>query len=187
MYFRSPPSYEDGANYFVTITVEDEDGLRDTLNVDVTVTDVEEEGVVTIEPQRGWDGAPFRAMLTDEDGGVSGNAWQWQRSSNRSSWSDIPGATSATYFPTPDVVGDYLRATVTYADSRGGSKSAMAALKGRLGDSNDRPGTNNAPEFEDTTAERSIGQGHGGGPEHRCAGAGQPTRTVTTCSRTRCR
>ena len=163
LYFRSPPSYEDGADYFVTITVEDEDGLRDTLNVDVTVTDVEEAGVVTINPRRGWDGTRFQAQLVDDDAVVGSVNWQWQRSSNRSSWSDIPGATSATYFPTPDVVGDYLRATVTYADSRGRSKSAMAALKGRLGDSNDRPGTNNAPEFEDTTADRSIGQGTAAG------------------------
>ena len=159
LWFRTPPSYELGASYSVTITVADEDGLSDSLFVTVTVTDVEEAGVVTINPRRGWDGTSFRAELEDDDNVVGSADWQWQRSSNRSSWSDISGATSSSYTADADDVGHYLRATASYEDDRGSGKEAMAALAGRIGDSADRPSTNSAPEFTDPTAERSVGQG----------------------------
>ena len=35
---------------------EDDDGLTGSLSVTVTVTDVEEDGVITLSPLRGWDG-----------------------------------------------------------------------------------------------------------------------------------
>ena len=47
LYFRSPPSYEEDDSYSVTVMAEDEDNLRDSLTVTVTVTDVEEDGVIT--------------------------------------------------------------------------------------------------------------------------------------------
>ncbi|MDE2801481.1 MAG: cadherin domain-containing protein, partial [Chloroflexota bacterium] len=163
LHFAAPPSYERGSSYPVTITVEDEDGLSDSLFVTVTVTDVEEAGVVTVEPWRGWDGTAFQVELDDDDGNVSNESWQWQRSSNRSSWTDIAGATSRNYTATTDDIGRYLRAVASYEDDRGGSKEASAEVTGRIGDANDRPSTNNAPEFADTTAERSIGQGTAAG------------------------
>ena len=42
------------------------------------------------------------------------------------SYTDIEDAEAATYSPTSDDVGDYLRATVTYTDGHGPDKSAMA-------------------------------------------------------------
>ena len=164
LYFASPPSYEDGTNYSVTITAEDEKGLSDSLFVSVTVTDMEEAGVVTIQPKRGWDGTRFDAELDDDDNVVGGVTWQWQRSFNRSSWSDIQtNATSISYTATADDVGHYLRATASYEDERSSGKEASVEVTGRIVDSNDRPATNSAPEFADTTAERSIGQGTAAG------------------------
>ena len=159
LHFAAPPSYEDGENYSVTITVEDEDGLSGSLSVTVTVTDLEEAGVVTIQPRRGWDGTTFRAALVDDDNIVGSVNWQWQRSSNRSSWGDISGATLASYTADTDDVNQYLRAVASYEDDRGSGKEASTALAGRIGDSADRPATNSDPEFPDTTAERSVGQG----------------------------
>ena len=167
LYFRTPPSYEGGTtSYTVTVTATDDDAdgnLSGSLSVTVTVTDVEEEGTVTIEPLRGWDGTTFQAGLDDDDGGVSGETWQWERSSNRSSWEAISGATSDTYTAAADVVGRYLRVTVTYEDTRGSGKEASAALTGRIEDSADRPISNNAPMFTETALERSVGQGTAAG------------------------
>ena len=163
LHFAAPPSYEDGASYSVTIMVEDEEGLSDSLSVSVTVTDVEEAGVVAIEPKRGWEGTSFQAELDDDDNVIGSASWQWQRSSNRSSWGDVSGATSRFYTAGADDVGQYLRATATYEDGRGSGKEASLALPGRIGDSTNRPATNNAPEFSDTTAERSVGQGTAAG------------------------
>ena len=56
LYFRTPPSFETRTNNRVTVTAEDDGGLSDALTVDVTVTDVEEDGVITLSTLRGWDG-----------------------------------------------------------------------------------------------------------------------------------
>ena len=163
LHFATPPSYEDGTNYSVTITSEDEEGLSGSLFVSVTVTDLEEAGVVTIEPKRGWDGTTFTAELVDDDTVVGSVGWQWQRSSNRSSWGDISGATSSSYTAGADDINQYLRAVATYEDDRGSGKSAQSAATGRIGDSTNQPATNIAPQFADTTAERSVGQGTAAG------------------------
>ena len=147
LYFRTPPSYEVPIPYSVTVTATDDDAttpLAGTLDVAVTVTDVEEEGTITIEPPRGWDGTTFRAGLDDDDGVVS-TTWLWERSSNRSSWAVVGRADA--YTATDDDVGQYLRATASYLDGPGSNKEASAALTERVGDSTDRPTVNTAPEF----------------------------------------
>ena len=162
LHFRSPPSFEQRTDYTVTITATDDDEttpLSGSLSVTVTVTDAEEDGTVTIEPPRGWDGTTFTAGLDDDDGGITNETWQWQRSSNRSNWEDISGAISYSYLATADDVGRYLRVTVTYEDNRGSGKEASAAVTGRIEDSTDRPPMNNAPTFSQATTTRSIGQG----------------------------
>ena len=71
LYFRSPPSFEEQTTYEVTVTATDDDEtapLLGSLAVTVTVTDVEEEGTITINPPRGWDGTTFTARLVDDDG-----------------------------------------------------------------------------------------------------------------------
>ena len=172
LYFRTPPSAESGTtSYTVTITATDDDTtplsttpLSGSLAVTVTVTDVEENGTIAISPLLGWEGTSFTADLTDGDGGISGESWQWARSSNRSSWTDIPNASSASYTATSADVGNYLRASVTYSDRRSSNKTAEAVLAGRIGDVNDRQATNNAPEFTDTPpVTRAIGQGTAAG------------------------
>ena len=166
LHFRSPPSFETQTSYTVTVTATDDyetAPLSGSLSVTVTVTDAEESGVVTLSLLRGWDGTAFQAVLDDDDGGITGETWQWERSSNRSRWSDIAGATSSSYTATADDVGQYLRATVSYTDRRGSNKEASAAVTGRIEDSTDRPESNNAPTFAETAPERSVGQGTAAG------------------------
>ena len=121
LHFRTPPSFEGRTTYSVTVIATDDDEttpLSGTLAVTVTVTDVEEKGVVTIAPSRGWVDVQtqFIASLTDDDGGTADTTWQWARSPNgRSGWRDIAGQTAARYTATADDVNQYLRATATYA------------------------------------------------------------------------
>ena len=163
LHFMAPPSYEasPGVPYNVTVQAEDEGGLTGSLAVTVTVFDVEEEGTISIEPPRGWTGTQFSATLSDGDGGVGGEAWQWARSSNRSTWNDISGATGERYDAVADDAGQYLRVTATYSDRRGSNKEASAVLTARVGET--RPATNNPPEFPDTATTRSVGQGTAAG------------------------
>ena len=174
LYFATPPSAESGTtSYTVTITATDDDAtpLSGSLTVTVTVTDVEENGTVTISPPRGWEGTQLLAELEDDDGSTGNITWQWARSSNRSSWTDIPTASSASYTATPADVGNYLRASVTYTDRRGSNKTALAVLTVQVGA--DRPTTNIDPAFADTTVTRDVGQGTAAG---RSVGA--PLRAV---------
>ena len=165
LYFRTPPSFESGSTtHRVTVSAADDGGLSATLAVSVSVTDMEEEGVVTVTPPRGWAdvATQFSADLTDDDGGETGIDWRWARSPNgRSGWVDIAGATSSSYTAGADDVGTYLRATAFYEDRRGSNKTAQSAPTGRIEDL--RPATNSAPAFEDDTVTRSIGQGTAAG------------------------
>ena len=147
----------------MTVTAEDDGGLRDSLSVTVTVTDVEENGTVTITPPRGWADAGTQLSGALEDGDrVTGSIdWQWARSSNRSNWTDIAGQTSSTYRVTADDDSHYLRVTASYEDARDTGKMASGVLAGRIGVV--RPTTNELPAFADTTDTRSVGQGTSAG------------------------
>ena len=162
--FRTPPSFEDQTSYRVTVEATDDGGLAATLAVSVSVTDMEEEGVVTVTPPRGWAGVAtqFSADLTDDDGGEINITWRWARSPNgRSGWVDIAGATSSSYTAGADDDGYYLRATAFYEDRRGSNKTAQSAPTERIEDL--RPATNSAPAFDDDMVTRSIGQGTAAG------------------------
>ena len=167
LYFLTPPSFEVQTSYQVTVTATDDDednALSGSLSVTIMVTDAEEEGTITIEPPRGWDGTTFQAGLDDDDGGISATTWQWARSPNgRSSWTDIANETSDSYTAGVDDVNQYLRATASYEDRRGSNKTASATVTGRIEDSTDRPISNNAPAFTETAPERSVGQGTAAG------------------------
>ena len=164
LYFFTPPSFEGQRTYSVTVEATDDGGLPDSLILSITVTDMEEEGVVTVTPPRGWADVQtqFSADLTDDDGSETNITWQWARSPNgRSGWVDIAGATSSSYTADAGDVGAYLRATAFYEDRRGSNKTAQSAPTGRIDEL--KPATNRAPAFEGATSTRSIGQGTAAG------------------------
>ena len=73
-------------------------------------------------------GVPITASVTDPDGDVSNVTWQ--RYNGTISDSDltqnaIAKATSATYKPVEDDIGDTLRARAMYTDGHGEGKTAM--------------------------------------------------------------
>ena len=135
--------YEDRISYSVTVTAQ-HNGSATSINVTITVTNVDELGAVTFSyPSPFQVNEVLTATLSDPDGPVSGETWIWERSLNQNSgWTVIPGATSASYTV---VVGDednYLRATATYTDAVFGfGKTAQAV-------SNKVPNLNWPPMFE---------------------------------------
>ncbi len=166
LYFVTPPSFEGiQTTYSVTVTATDDatSPLSGSFNVTVTVTDVEEEGLVRLTPPRGWDGTRFTAALTDDDGVTGSTIWRWMRSSGRSGGDVIPGATTNSYTATMDDVNQYLRVTATYEDGRGAGKEVEAVLTVRVSDVAEKPTANTAPAFPEATAARSIGQGTAAG------------------------
>ena len=58
----------------------------------------------------------------DPDGGVTGESWQWARTTTPAmmdSWMDIAGETNAAYTVTEGDTGYYLRVMATYMDAVG--------------------------------------------------------------------
>ena len=130
--FKNAPDHETKNEYRVRVNAGDGNADHtDTEDVTIIVTNVDEKGVVTL-PQEPKESVDLTATLTDPDGGETGPAWQWARSSSRSGgFTDIKDANSATHTPDNDDTGMYLRATVTYTDEQGGGKSAYAISTNR--------------------------------------------------------
>ncbi len=137
--FREPPNYEDpqsestssllSSRNVYRVTVEAAGGTR---AVTVTVTDVDEAGVASIDRPQPQVSRPLSASLRDEDGPVDDQRWQWARSVDGRTWTDIDGATEPERRPAPEDVGRYLRATVTYSDRFGTGKTASAVTLRRV-------------------------------------------------------
>ena len=134
--FTATPNYEspgdaDGDNdYEVTVVVTDADGNTDEHDVTVSVTNVEEDGEVTISTLQPRVGVELSASLTDPDGDINGLMWQWYRgetldlASLPTTECDadadnnclIEDATSSDYTPTSGDNGEFLTAVASYKD-----------------------------------------------------------------------
>ena len=153
--FTSPPNYEGPKSKSVgtvadknvyNVTVQATGGSEDVI---VTVTNVDEDGSISFtglgqfQPQVGRG---LEALLNDPDGGVTDEAWQWARSMDMETWTDIDGATTAKRSPAAADEGYYLRASVTYTDLFGSGKS-VARVTGNSVE--ERTVSNAAPSFAD--------------------------------------
>ena len=101
-------------------------------NVVVTVTDVDEAGTASIDRPQPQVGRLLSVSLLDEDDMVEDERWQWARSVDGRTWTNIEGATSPQRRPTPGDSGRYLRASVTYSDKFGAGKTASAVSAYRV-------------------------------------------------------
>ena len=96
---------------------------------------------------------PDNVVRVDQDqnltGAISDGAWQWSSSASMSgTFTDIDGATSASYTPGADDVGNYLMATVTYRDGESDADDKTASMMS-ANPVRARPNTNFAPTFPD--------------------------------------
>ena len=123
--FKAAPDYEKPGDankdnvYEVTVEATDEVGYTGTKDVKVTVTNVDEPGMVTMSQRQPRVGVAITASVTDPDGDVSNITWQWSKGGN-----NIDKATSATYKPVADDVDDTLTATAMYTDGEDEGKTA---------------------------------------------------------------
>ena len=117
--------YETKTSYSVTVQADDSNGGTDTIAVTITVTNVDEPGTVTFSPTPPKAGTLLTATVTDPDGNVSGEPWEWFKSdSANTGFNAISGQTLETYTPTAADVGKFLKAKVMYTDDEGSGKTA---------------------------------------------------------------
>ena len=158
--FKASPDFEAKASaggnniYVLTVVATDSGGQTASRDVTVRVTNVEEEGTVTLSSLQPEVGVALTASLTDPDGEISGLTWQWARADTMGgSYTAIAGATSAVYTPVSADDAKYLRATASYTDGEGSGKS-QSEESANLVQPHDT--TNVAPVFSPKTVSISV-------------------------------
>ena len=180
--FASPPDFEAPADmgmdnmYQVTVKAE-AGGEMDMMDVTITVTNVDEPGMVTLwagtdaltmAPQVGEtitgavmdpDGNPGDMPPIVMDTTINDVTWQWAKTKTpdmMESWMPITDATDAAYTVMDADEGYHLRATAMYADGEGMGK--MASMPTMM--------VTTTPEFADSEdGARSVAENTGAGME----------------------
>ena len=168
---KSPSSldYETKASYSVTIQVTDrEDALGvpetpitidDTIAVTINVTNVDEASIFNFSARAPVTGTPFTAVLKDHDGGVTAVTWQWAKSpTHRGTFTNISGATGASYTPVDADLGTYLKVTAHFTDGHGPGKSHEGTSANPVIDS-----PHKVPQFGTETRVISVDENSPGG------------------------
>ena len=134
--FNSAPDSENPADsnednmtnvYRVTVRAGDGNVGFGSIDVTINVTNVDEHGAVALSTTTPVVGTAVAARLSDPDGGVEDESWQWQRSTDGVAWSDISDTTSDSYTLVIADQGHRLRASVSYDDQQGVDKSGVSA------------------------------------------------------------
>ena len=136
--------YEEKSSYgSITVQVSDQknaageyDNTVDaTLNITIEVTDANDPGVVTFSNPYPTRSVNLTTSLHDQDGPESGRTWQWASSpAATDAFTNISGATSASYTPVAADVGHHLRATVTYTDGISQDDTASGSTENTVGE-----------------------------------------------------
>ena len=160
-------NHETKETYRVTVSVSDgrDNGGDDeqppvtdaTLDITITVTDADDPGTITFPVAPPSAGTTITAVLEDQDGIKTDVVvtWVWEISSDptdQTSWETIDGATTDSYIPQEEDIGDTLRVTATYDDEFDTGQTAWDETAAVL----EKEATNLQPSFADTPATRSI-------------------------------
>ena len=125
--FAASPDYEAPADadrdnvYEVTLSADDST-YQAERDVTITVTNVDEDGALTLSSETPVVDVALTATLADPDGPTN-VAWQWALEQADGTYVDIDMATSDTYTPVATDESFHLRVTVTYDDGHGAGKS----------------------------------------------------------------
>ena len=138
--FAAAPSFEtpNGDNiYTFTVVATDVQSrsprLTATVDVTVTVEDIEEAGTIEVDNLNPAVGDLITFVLTDPDGGIDlspggGFRWDIQGRSPGAAWETIPASTprstTTSYRADEDHTGFEIRAVADYGDRRGPLKTA---------------------------------------------------------------
>ena len=125
--YEAPADSGRNNRYNVTVVVTDDDEMTDMRAVEVEVTNVDENGAVTLSNLQPEVGTAIRATLDDPDGGETAVEWKWEVTPERTSipdcamhdgtdWDDLRAPDSLSYTPVEADAGRCLRATASYND-----------------------------------------------------------------------
>ena len=138
--------------------VTDNGGLSATADFTLTIRNVNEPGTASISGTLSG-GETLTASVTDPDGSISNQTYQWKRSASAGGMFNniTSNGTSSTYVLVADDVTKYLKVTVSYTDGHGSGKSATSNATGQIG------AGNSEPTFSSATATRTLPENSGAG------------------------
>ena len=123
---RSSLDYEIKNSFAFLLTVADPTNASVSIPVSVMVSNLEEEGTITLSTPQPYVGSEMIAFLDDPDGDVTEEVWSWERSLDRVRWEVIEEQSSDRYTPDDIDLNRYYRVSVNYADGEGSGKIAQA-------------------------------------------------------------
>ena len=126
--FEAPVDSDADNTYALTLLPSAGSSVADSvLSVTVMVSDVNEDGTVSLSTKRPRRGVSVTATVSDPDAVVDGSqTWVWERSGGYNKWVAISGADSPSYTPVAADAGSFLRASVSYSDNHGSGAQAQA-------------------------------------------------------------
>ena len=148
---RAALNYERKNSYTLVVRARDPFNSYASLPINISVTDVDEEGTVALSTSQPRVGAAVTATLNDPDGPLSNTTWQWNLADTATGTGrDISGAAGRSYTPVAGDLGKFLGVTVAYTDSFGAGKTAQsdplpvksANVPRNTGGGNNNPGNN---------------------------------------------
>ena len=180
--FESPTDANKDNSYKVKVVARDDAGNKSETDVTVVVTNVNEDGKMTLSSIQPAVGTELTAILTDPDGDVTNVSWQWASAltdtdedteAGFNGADDIADATSATYMPTSgdpaddeDIgdIGNFLWVRVTYNDAQASDdKSTTGVTEGQrslykvsANAVRELPETNVDPAFTERSVTREV-------------------------------
>ena len=161
--FLRPPDFEhpadDNNNNEYLLQVQARAGASDPVTVDVrvTVANVDEPGTVVLSSPQPQIGTPLEAEVSDPDGVLVVQAWIWQRKLGSGPWSNITTAMSSSYPPAAADDGYDLRVEAAYLD-RTGTGTDTAAVQAPYSTRAAPSAPNNAPDFGNSPVVRSVAE-----------------------------
>ena len=151
--FESPTDTNRDNAYEVTVVASD-GRLEDSRAVTVTVSNVDEAGVLRLSSVQPQVGTELGVDLEDPDASVTATRWVWEKSASRGGgWTTIESAAGDGYTPTDDDRDQFLRITVSYADGEGVGKTARTVTDNPI---QPAPVTNTPPDFASESGNRQV-------------------------------
>ena len=162
--FKTAPDYEmpmdaNTDNTYEVMVKAEVGGEMAEKSVTVMVTNVDEDGMVTLSPMTPVVGRELTATLADPDMVVEDSVtWEWSRSMtmDENTFTYITDADEAEYTPKAEDVGYYLMATATYDDGESSIKEATATTTSKVV-------ANAAPMFAAETATLMVAENSAAG------------------------
>jgi len=144
-------------SHVVQVRTTDANGLFFDESFTISLTDANDAptGTVSITGSltEGQELTANTTTLADEDD-LGAFSYQWQQSSDGTTWNNITGATQSTFTPNDPQVNQLLRVQVFYSDGGGNATTVTSAATMMIASINDTP--TGLPTISGTTTEGQV-------------------------------